>query len=550
MSAVLGLIGGLGLLLLGLKTVSDALQVLVGDRLRRRMSGVGAGRRDQFATGAAASLILQSSAAAAVMTVSFVNAGLLDLAAAAGVIIGANVGTTATGWLLALHLGSGALALLGGGALVHLLARRESVRFAGALAMGVGMLFVALRWLSSACASIPADEYPTWVLQPLADGPAALIGAVLVGTLASALLQSATALVGLAIALAASGLLHLDGALALVIGANLGSTVNAHRAAAPATADSRRAALVHTLGNALTALVLLAGFGLWLRLIAALGLQPLGRGDAMPLASPWHVALGHTTFNLALAALCLPLLGPLVGVARRLIGPAQRERAGLRYLRSGMVEAPALAIEQCRLEVLHMAALAAAALHLTRDLLADMHSEARELRREILEREKATDSAQHEVTVFMARVMAGTLSVAQGAECRALVRAADEIESVADYCERLANYRRRLLREDVVIDDPSLGDLQAYLDRTVALFDDIVDRIRRRDSGWLAAIVTKAQYLAAEADTLRDANLQRLAAQRTSPTAGIFYNDMLVAVRRIRNHTLNLAQAFARDDPA
>jgi phosphate:Na+ symporter len=368
---------------------------------------------------------------------------------------------------------------------------------------------------------------------------------VLLATAATAALQSGTAMIGVTIALAGTGLVRLDGALALVIGANLGSTLGAHRAAAPATADSRRAALVHTLVNAGTALVLLLGFRVWLHVIAALGLHPLGGDGALPTANPLHVALAHTTFNLLLAALSLPLLAPLVGVTQRLIGKAVRERAGLRYLRQGMVEAPALAIEQCRLEVLHMAALTDAALQLTRDLLADVHTESRELRRQILEREKATDTAQHEVTLFLARVMAGTLSVAQGEECRALVRAADEIESIADYCERLANYRRRLVRDGVVIDAGALRDLQGYLDRTIALFEDIVDRIRRRDSGWLDGIATKAEYLASEADTLRDANLHRLATQRTSPTAGIFFNDMLVAVRRIRNHALNLAEAFA-----
>lgn len=545
MSALVVLIGGLGLLLYGLKIVSEALQVLFGDRLRAHMRTVGATRLAQFGTGAVASLIVQSSSAAAVMIVSFVNAGLLELGAAAGVIVGANVGATATGWLLALRLRSIGLALLGAGAIVHLLAGRERVRFAGSLAMGAGMLFTALRWLQRACASLPAWDYPLWLIQPLDAGALAVLGAVVFAGLATALLQSSTAMVGLTIALAATGVLRLDGALALVIGANLGSTLSAHRAALPATADSRRAALLHTLCNAIAAVVLLIGFGVWLRLVARLGLAPVGAGGAPPIAAPLHVAIAHTSFNLVLAALALPLLGALVHLSRRLIGRTPRERAGLRYLRPGMVEAPALAIEQCRLEVLHMAALTGAALRLTRDLLADAHSEARALRRQILEREKATDSAQHDVTVFLARVMAGTLSVAQGGECRALVRAADEIESIADYCERLANYRRRLVRDGVVIDAAALHDLQAYLERTIALYEDIVDRIRRRDSGWLDAIATKAEYLASEADALRDANLQRLAAQRTSPTAGIFFNDMLVAVRRIRNHALNLGEAFA-----
>jgi len=544
MNVALSFLGGLGLLLFGLKTMSESLQVLFGERLRRRMSDVGAGLYEQFTAGVVASLIVQSSAAAAVMIVSFVNAGLLSLSQAAGVIVGANVGATTAGWLLALRLGPAALALLGGGALTHLLARREEARFAGALAMGIGMLFVALEWLQQAAAAVPAAAWPQWLVAPTAHGSATLLATVIVAAAVTALLQSSTVLIGIVIGVAATGVLRLDGALALVIGANLGSTISAHRAAAPATADSRRVALLHSLVNGLTAIVLLLSFGWWLRAIAWLSFHPLASDAALPAALPLQIALAHTLFNVLLAALALPLLGPLVDAAMQLINPMQRERGGLRYLRPGVVESPALAIEQCRLEVLHMAGLAAAALQLTRDLLADLHTEARELRRQILEREKATDVAQHEVTIFMTRVLAGRLSVAQGQECRALIRAADEIESIADYCERLANYRRRMVRDGATIDDTALHDLQEYLDRTIALYNDIIDRIRRKETHWLSAIEAKAQFLATDANALRDANLQSLAAQRVAPAAGIFYNDMLVAVRRIRNHALNLAEAF------
>lgn len=538
-AAVLSLCGGLGLLLFGLRTASEALQVLFGERLRRRVAAVGSGRRAQFDAGVLAGLVTQSSAAAAVRIVSFVNAGLMSLAPAAGVLVGANLGATFPAWILALRPGSVAVGLLGAGAIVHLLATREAARFAAALAMGIGMLFVALTWLTEAWLGLGPGALPDWLLHPEAIGPPALLAAALASAIVTAGLQSATATIGIGIALAASGELSLAGAAVLVIGANVGSCVTVLRAAAPATADSRRAALVHTLLNALTATLLLLAISPWLQ---ALALLPSG-GGAARLAGPLHVAAAHTSFNLLLTALAVPLLDPLAGAAARLIGPGHRERTALRYLRQSVVEAPALAIEQARLEVLNMAALAADALHLTRTLFADVHTPQSELRRRILEREKGTDTAQHEVTTFLSHVLTGALSSAQSDECRALIREADEIESVADYCERLANYRRRLIREGASFEDPALHDLQAYFDRTIALFTDVVDRIRRNDTGWLASAITKGQYLATEADALRDANLQRLAAQRIAPTAGIFYNDMLVAMRRIRNHALNLAEA-------
>ena len=507
LGGLLQLIGGLGLLLYGLRTVSEALQVLFGERLRRRVATVGDGRRAQFDIGVVAGLVTQSSTAAAVRIVSFVNAGLMTLAQAASVLVGANLGTTVSAWVLAVQPGSLALGLLGAGAAVHLLTTRETTRFGGALTMGAGMVFVAIGWLSRAWLALGPQALPLWILHPDAVGPVAYVAAALAAT--------------------------------LVIGANIGSCATVLRAAAPANADGRRTAVVNLLFNLLAAVVMLTLLRPWL---ATLAMLP---SPAPPdVARPLHLAATHTVFNLLLVALALPLLTPLRRVAERLVGASDRDRPALRYLRQSVVDAPALAIEQARLQVLNMAALTIDALHLTRSLFAEVATLQSELRRRILEREKATDAIQHEVTIFLARVVTGTLSTLQADECRALIRAADEIESVADYCERLANYRRRLIREGAALDDSTLRDLQSYLERTTALFEDIIDRIRRNETGWLDSVVNKGQYLATEADALREANLQRLTAQRIAPSAGIFFNDMLVAMRRIRNHALNLAEAM------
>jgi phosphate:Na+ symporter len=326
----------------------------------------------------------------------------------------------------------------------------------------------------------------------------------------------------------------------------VGGTMAAQRAAADATADSRRAATLHTLVNVLGAVVVLSIFPFWIGAIDAVtpGRPEVFDAAGLRPAMAAHIAVAHTSFNLLTAGLALPLLPMLLAIVRRVVGPGRRERTGLRYLRPSMVGSPALAIEQCRLEVLHMAAIAGEALHLTRRLFDDVTSPAAELRNQILKKERATDTIQHEITTFMSRVMAGPLTISQSEESRALIRVSDEVESIADYCERLANYRRRLRREGMVLSDTALGELQGYLQRTITFYEDIVDRARRNETGWLLAVDTKAEYLATEADALRDANLHRLATQRAAPGEGIFFNDLLVAMRRIRNHSLNMAEAF------
>ena len=543
----LNLLGGFGLLLFGIKMMSEALQALAGGRLRRIIDRARGGALQGVGVGVLVSAISQSSSATTVMVVSFVNAGLMTLAQAASVTLGANVGSTVTGWLLTLRLDHSALALVGLGALVTLFARRDPIKLSGELALGVGLLFVGFGWLEGGCAALRRDSSTVSYLIHLGNGGIVnLLLTVLLVAAATVFAQSAGAMIGVTMALATMGLISFDAAAALVLGENIGTTMTAQRAAAAATTDSRRAALFHTLVNALGVVVILCVFPLW---IAGLDAVLPGNPDAFDAAGirpamAVHIALAHTSFNLLMVALALPLLQPLLHAVEWLVGPSPRERPELKFLRRSMVESPALAIEQCRLEVLHMAAIGAEALHVTRELLDDGSGPGTELRARILKRERTTDAMQHAIVVFMSRVMAGPLTQAQSEEIRGLIRVADEIERVADYCERLANYRRRFLREGIVLSDAALQELRGYLDRAIAFYEEIVDRARRGEKDWLQAIHTKAQYLATEADGLRDANLQRLASQRASAGEGIFYNDLLAAMRRIRGHALNMAEAF------
>jgi phosphate:Na+ symporter len=543
----LNLIGGFGLLLFGLKNISEASQALAGDRLRRIIGSVGDQPLHGVGAGVLVSALSQSSSVTTVMVVSFVNAGLMTLWQAASVTLGANVGATITGWLMALRMHHSAAALVGIGALATLFARRDAARFSGELVLGIGLLFVGLGWLEAGFAGLSADGMIAHFLGYLGSGGVMnLLFTVAVGMVATVLVQSSGAMVGVTMAAAAVGLVSFTGAAALVLGENVGATMPARRAAAGGTTDSRRAALFHLLTNVLGVVVVLCVFPLWIRVLNALapGVPEAVDAAGVHPAMATHIALAHTSFNVLMAGLALALLRPLLGVVERLVGPTRRDRPELKFLRQSMVESPALAIEQGRLEVLHMAAIAAEALHLTRQLFGDVTSAGTELRDSILKRERATDSMQHAITAFMSRVMAGQLTMAQSQEIRSLLRVADEIESVADYCERLSNYRRRLLREGMVLSDAALHELQDYFERTIAFYEEIVDRARRSETGWMQAIHTKAQYLATEADSLRDANLHRLAMQRAAPGEGIFFNDLLLAMRRIRNHALNMAEAF------
>lgn len=544
---VFNLVGGLGLFLFGMRAMSEALQVIAGDRLRRAIGSATRNRVFGLGTGVIATMIVQSSSVTTVMVVSFVNAGLMTLVQAAPVILGANIGTTITGWILVLQLHNSALLFLGVGVFLQFFATRESVRFSGQFAAGFGMVFFGLALMKTGFAPLrDLPEFAAWMARFGGETVSGLLATVFTGAVLTVLVQSSSVMLGITIALATVGLLSFQGAAALVLGENIGTTVTAQLAALNGTTDARRTAMFHTTANVIGVLVMLIVFPLWLEVVDVItpGDPNLLDADGKKPFITQHIAVAHTSFNITLALVALPLLAPIMALASLLTPSAGKDQTHLRFLHSSMAESPTLALEQGRLELLHMASIAAEALRLTRELFAQPPASDGDLRDRILKKERVTDAIQHEITVFMSRAMAGVLTTAQTDEIRSIIRIASEIESIADYCERLANYRRRMHRMDVKMSSSAMASLCEYLTQTASFYEEIIDRGARGETAWLTPIQIKGRTLLEEADRLREENLGRIAAQRCDPNAGIFFNDMLVAMRRIRNHSVNIAEAF------
>ncbi len=544
---VFNLVGGLGLFLFGMRSMSEALQVIAGDRLRRAIGAATRNRVFGLGTGLITTLIVQSSSVTTVMVVSFVNAGLMDLAQAASVVLGANIGTTITGWILVLKLHKSALLFLGFGVFIQFFARSENVRFTGQFAAGFGMVFFGLHLMKTGFAPLKdLPEFTAWMSQFGGETYTGLLFSIVTGAILTVLVQSSSAMLGITIALATVGLISFEGAAALVLGENIGTTVTAQIAALNGTSDARRTAMFHTTVNVLGVVIMLALFPFWLDVVDFLTPGDANMVDAegkRPFITE-HIAFAHTSFNVTLALVALPLLHPLMNVARTLAPGPKKEQNHLQFLHGSMIESPSLAIEQGRLEVLHMAAVARDALRLTLEVYREPSQKRSKLRDQVLKKERVTDAIQHEITGFMSQAMAGVLTTAQAEEIRSIIRLASEIESVADYCERMVNYRRRMQRMETHMSPQALESLTQYLEQTVEFYEEILDRGERGETNWAEPIRVKGRLLSETADQLREENLARLASQKCLPSAGIFYNDILVAMRRIRNHSVNIAEAF------
>ncbi|MCB0221285.1 MAG: Na/Pi cotransporter family protein [Chrysiogenetes bacterium] len=540
-------LGGLGLFLYGMKLLSEGLQVMAGDRLRRIISAVTDNRVLGVGTGLLVTMIVQSSSVTTVMVVSFVNAGVMELMQAASVVLGANIGTTITGWILVLKIHKYALPILGLGTFAHLFGRSDKLRYAGQLAMGFGLIFFGLSLMKDGFS--PLKDHPGFaemMHQFGAETTIRLLMSVMVGAVLTMIVQSSSAMLGVTIAMASVGLIDFEGAAALILGENIGTTITAQLAAIGATTNARRAAMFHSLVNVFGVGVMVLLFPLWIHAVDAIIPGPAGFVDAAgerPNITA-HISMAHSSFNVVMVLVALPLLGWLVRGVERIVPESKKVHTSLKFLHTSMIEAPALAIEQGRQEVFHMAEIVKEMLEKTAAYYVDMRNPNMAERDRVLRLEKITDVIQHEITVFMARVAEAQMTTAQSDEIRAIVREADELESIADYCERLVGYRSRALKDGVEFSDAALADIQTHLKAVTDFYEAIIAHERAEDSAWMPEIQTEGDRLKELADRIRDAHLERAGRNECNPTAGIVFSDAIVALRRIRNHSYNLAEAF------
>ncbi len=349
-----GFLGGLGLFLLGMWLMTEGLKLAAGRALERVLAAWTRGRLRGLATGTLFTALMQSSSATTVAAIGFVNAGLLSFSQVVWVIFGANVGTTMTGWLVALiglniEIEAFALPFLGAGMLLRLTGEGTRRGAVGTAMAGFGALFLGIDVLKDTFAGLGPDVRLTG-LEGL--GPLATVGYVFAGILLTVLMQASAAAMALALTAAAGGMLPLSAAAAVVIGANVGTTVTALLAVVGATANARRAAAAHVLFNLLTGVVALALLPWLLALLDRLA----GGGEPAPPAV--LLALFHTVFNLLGVLLMWPLSGRMVRFLEGRFRTAEEDEARPRYLDANVVAVPALALNALRLELQRLGGLA------------------------------------------------------------------------------------------------------------------------------------------------------------------------------------------------
>lgn len=550
---VFELVGGLGIFLLGMKNMSDGMQAVAGSSLRRMIGSVTNNRLLATLVGVVVTCIVQSSSITTVMVVGFVNSGVMSLTQAVGVIMGANIGTTITGWILVLKIGKYGLPLLGAAAFAYLFSRNDRWRSWAMTLVGVGMVFFGLEIMKDACSIIrEMPDFEAWFATFSADDYPGVLKCALVGCVLTTLVQSSSATLGITISLATQGIISYPTAAALIMGENVGTTITAFLASLGTTTNARRAAYFHVIFNCTGVFWITLIFQPYIYFIqSAFGLD-VDQAVVVDGINTYPntvaaIAATHSVFNVSNMLLFLPLVNVMVSFLERVV-PSRpfKEKPRLTDLDIRILESPQLAIEQSRKEIIKMGDGCLKMLDWHRQLLTADEPD-KQLGDRLKQREQVLDSVQDEVAEFVTNLLSGNVSHNVAEEARVQIRLADEYESISDYILNLDKFDRKLRRNGHRFTATQVADLATLNEHLHQYLFDVHQGLVGGDRSVLTKTDALSKRVRDEVKKMRRKHLEDLSDGSIPPEVSVAFMAALNAYLRVRDHARNVAEAIANE---
>ena len=534
-------IGGLGLFLLGMKNMSDGLTAIAGSRLRRLISMFTNNRLLAVIVGVVTTTLVQSSTATSVMTLGFVNSGLMTLKQALGVIIGANVGTTTTGWLLTFNVGAYGLPILGIAAIFLIFFKSERTRNFATFAMGLGMIFFSLETLKTSMA--PLADLPQFAetLRLFEANSMVNVGkCILVGCVTTFLVHSSAVTLALTMTLATLGSIDLNSSVAIVLGSNIGTTLTALFVSITTSANARRVAYFHLIFNLFGVLwVWAVFFSVLIPSIEAIGNAVGATTDVT------KIALTNTIFNVANMFVFVPILTPVAKLLTRMVkeGP-EPERKTTTNLTTFVNEEPVIGVERSRLEVHRMFLDCHTMAHML-ITVHDANYEDRETIDDVFRLEEKLDNVQDETIDYISRMTTKAITSDLASSAREQVRLAEELETISDYFAGILKSNLKLKNAGLSLPPALCDKYSVFLGNTLKILDWLEKNFAQRNHVHLADQMGawRKQYVEDVKDA-RDAFMQDMFAEKNDPLVIVAVEYQLNAWRRVYEHMLNIAEAM------
>jgi phosphate:Na+ symporter len=543
---IYSVLGGLGIFFYGMKNMSDSLQVVAGDLIKNAINVLTNNRFFAVSVGIVVTMLVQSSSVTTVMVVGFVNAGLMNLFQAIGVIFGANIGTTITGWIISIKIGKYGLLFIGLGIFPTLFGKSNRTRQIGRLMFGIGLIFFGLEIMSNAFK--PLRKMPEF-LDMMAffseQNYVSYLACVFMGAILTMIIQSSSAMLGLTMALATSGVIQFHTAAALVLGENIGTTITALLASVGGNIHAKRASLAHATFNTFGVLVMISVFPYYIELIDwIIPSDPNflnAQGERPNVAV--HIATGHTIFNVTATLVFLPFINQLAKFVTKMI-PDKKGEGEDQLLALGVTStlmAPT-ALLQAEKEILIFRKKVDDMFILARDYIIKDKPEAAHLK-EIKRIENEMDLLQKEITVFLGEIIQKDLTEKESFEAQAIVRLADEMESVTDYIDKFAIAMTRF-KEKIALKGSDKEAMLEFFDRSHKFFLESVGTDSNLKGMPNEIANEQAKLLRREADNMREAFFTKFSKEKYPPLLIMSLTDMVGSLRKVVSHSLNISQAI------
>lgn len=543
MEILLGLMGGLGLFLFGMKLMSDGLEKAAGAKMRSILEFFTKNTIRGILVGTFFTAVIQSSSAATVMTVSFVNSGLMNLYQAAGVIMGANIGTTVTSQLISFNLSALAPLFVIAGVVMYMFCKRQKIQNIGMVILGFGVLFMGMTTMSSSMSTLKTDPVVLETMSSLTNHYLA----ILVGIVVTAVLQSSSATVGIVLLLANQGLLDIRICFFIILGCNIGSCVSAMLASLNGKRDAKRTALIHLLFNIIGTIIIFLVLTVALEPITAFIQNISGHNPGR------EVANAHTLIKITEVIILAPFVKQIVHLTHYILPEKKHKNAqpkednyGLQFIGAKSILSPATAVFDATRELEHMGNMAVTNLQRAMNSLITLDED--EIQ-EVCKVEKNIDYLNHAITDYLVKLNQTTLPVDDAKSIGGLFHVANDIERIGDHAENVAEAAAMRKSQNIVFSPQAQKEMGEMLDLVIKVTAYALDMFSNNNQEHMQEILDLENQVDEMERMFQENHVQRLTRNECTPSAGMIFSDIISGLERVSDHATNIAFSLLEKDP-
>ena len=530
MDIAIGIMGGLGLFLYGMNLMGDGLQKSAGSKLKRIIELLTSNVIMGVLVGMVVTMVIQSSSATTVMVVGFVNAGIMSLTQAIGVIMGANIGTTITAQLVSLDVDFLAPVALGIGIVIYMFSNKPKHKNIAEILIGFGILFTGMDFMKEAVK--PLAGYQGFTDMLLSFGHHPILG-VLMGFAITAIVQSSSASMGMLIALASQGLIPITAALPILYGENIGTCVTSLISSIGASRNARRAAIMHLIFNVLGSMIFM--FILSKPIVAIVTAID-------PTDAARQIANAHTLFNILNVIVLLPFNKLIVKLALKLVPETKGEQDDdkvVKYIDDRMIETPSIALANIVKETLRMGEKSKESLNAAMDGIVDKSKEKIELS---FKREKLINELQKSILNYLLKLSKASLNEDSRETVDALFNTVNDIERIGDHAENIAELAKDIVDLEISFSDVGIGELKDMYNKVVSTYTYALEAMRTSNVELACKVIKMEEQVDMMEKSCRANHMNRLNSSSCSIESGVIYLDIISNLERVSDHAVNIAQ--------